>query len=196
MFDNAELSSRSIEPLMSICCAIVAKSASQLHDIQANRPRDPGPHRANRDCPGRNSDYYVVQNASRNSPHRIATLLRYIDTGWSLKCRPVDDIRLIFAYTGSIMSRYDRPSHRVFMTFFYRAGWQVQFVEADLKTALPRTFTFSDPEKIRELAKRGEAWSDSESRQMLDLRLRAAEAYARPICETETVLSWGGMGEE
>jgi hypothetical protein len=22
------------------------------------------------------------------------------------------------------MSRYDRPSHRVFMTFFYQAGWQ------------------------------------------------------------------------
>jgi hypothetical protein len=62
------------------------------------------------------------------------------------------------------MSRYDRPSHRVFMTFFYRKGWQVQFVEADLKTPLPRTFTFADPEKIRELARRGEAWGDSESR--------------------------------
>jgi hypothetical protein len=23
------------------------------------------------------------------------------------------------------------------MTFFYRAGWQVQFIEADLKTPLP-----------------------------------------------------------
>ncbi len=80
---------------------------------------------------------------------------------------------LIFAYTGSIMSRYDRPSHRVFMTFFYRAGWQVQFVEADFKTALPRTFTFSDPEKIRELARRGEAWSDSESRQMLEFAIES-----------------------
>jgi hypothetical protein len=66
------------------------------------------------------------------------------------------------------MSRYDRPSHRVFMTFFYRAGWQVQFTEADLKTPLPRQFTFTDPEKIRELARRGEAWGDSESRQMLE----------------------------
>jgi hypothetical protein len=26
------------------------------------------------------------------------------------------------------------------MTFFYRAGWQVQFCEADLKTPLPRQF--------------------------------------------------------
>jgi hypothetical protein len=56
------------------------------------------------------------------------------------------------------MSRYDRPSHRVYMTFFQRAGWYVQFLEADLKTALPRKLTFSDPEKIRELARRGEAW--------------------------------------
>jgi len=54
------------------------------------------------------------------------------------------------------------------MTFFYRAGWQVQFCEADLKTPLPRTFTFRDPEKIRYLARRGEAWGDSESRQMLE----------------------------
>ena len=47
-------------------------------------------------------------------------------------------------------------------------GWQVQFCEADLKTPLPRTFRFTDPEKIRELARRGEAWGDSESRQMLE----------------------------
>jgi hypothetical protein len=66
------------------------------------------------------------------------------------------------------MSRYERPSHRVFMGFFYRAGWQVQFVEADLKTPLPRRFTFKDPEKIRELAKRGEAMGTSEARQMLE----------------------------
>jgi hypothetical protein len=45
------------------------------------------------------------------------------------------------------------------LTFFYRADWQVQFAEADLKTPLPRQFTFNDPEKIRELARRGEAWA-------------------------------------
>jgi hypothetical protein len=68
----------------------------------------------------------------------------------------------------SSMSRYDRPSHRVYMTSFLRDGWQVQFVESDLKTPLPRKLTFSDPEKIRELVRRGEAWGDSESRQMLE----------------------------
>src|SRR5271155_1611374 len=72
------------------------------------------------------------------------------------------------------MSRYDRPSHRAFMTFFYRAGWQVQFTEADLKTPLPRTFTFADPEKIRELGRRGEAMGTSEARWTPDKRSLAA----------------------
>jgi hypothetical protein len=54
------------------------------------------------------------------------------------------------------------------MNFHFRGGWQVQFLEADLRTPLPRTLTFSDPDKIRELARRGEAWNDSESRQMLE----------------------------
>jgi hypothetical protein len=44
------------------------------------------------------------------------------------------------------------------MYFFKRGGWEVQFLEADLKTGLPRKLTFTDPEKIRELARRGEAW--------------------------------------
>jgi hypothetical protein len=54
------------------------------------------------------------------------------------------------------------------MYFFLRSGWQVQFLEPDLKTPLPRKLTFSDPEKIRELARRGEAWGTSEARQMLE----------------------------
>jgi hypothetical protein len=68
----------------------------------------------------------------------------------------VDRFAFYSPYTRS-MSRYDRPSHRVYMTFFQREGWYVQFLEADLKTPLPRKLTFTDPEKIRELAKRGEA---------------------------------------
>ena len=73
----------------------------------------------------------------------------------------------------ALMSRYSHPSHRVFMTFFHRKGWQVQFVEADLKTPLPRMFTFADPEKIRELARRGEAMGTSEARQMLEYAIEA-----------------------
>ena len=47
------------------------------------------------------------------------------------------------------MSRYDRPSHQVYMYFFKRGAWEVQFTEVDLKTPLPRKLTFADPEKIR-----------------------------------------------
>jgi hypothetical protein len=60
----------------------------------------------------------------------------------------VDGFRLIFAlYLG--MSRYDRPSHRIYMSFFIRSGWQVQFLEPDLKTPLPRTFSYSFAEYRR-----------------------------------------------
>jgi hypothetical protein len=41
-------------------------------------------------------------------------------------------------------------------------------VEADLETPLPRTLTFTDPERIRELAWRGEALGTSEAREMLE----------------------------
>ena len=40
--------------------------------------------------------------------------------------------------------------------------------EGHLKTVLPRKLTFANPDKIRELARRGEAWRDSESRQMIE----------------------------
>jgi hypothetical protein len=50
-----------------------------------------------------------------------------------------------------------RPKHKIYMSFFLRAGWHVSFLEPDLKTSLARTFNFSDPEKIRELARRGGA---------------------------------------
>ena len=66
------------------------------------------------------------------------------------------------------MSRYDRPAHQVYMQFFLRGWWYVSFLEADAKTVLPRKLTFTDPDKIREMAKRGGAWRDSESKQMLE----------------------------
>lgn len=66
------------------------------------------------------------------------------------------------------MSRYDRPSHRVYMQFFLSDGWNVSFLEADAKTVFPLKLTFKGPDKIRELAKRGGAWRYSESRVMLE----------------------------
>jgi hypothetical protein len=37
---------------------------------------------------------------------------------------------------------------RVYMGFFHRAGWQVSFLEADLKTSVGRALVFVDSEKI------------------------------------------------
>jgi hypothetical protein len=85
------------------------------------------------------------------------------------------------------MSRYDQPGHWVFMTFFYRAGWQVQFTEADFKNPLPRKFTFADAEKIRELARRGEAWGDSESRQILEHATETGRERLLPAANTWAV---------
>lgn len=58
--------------------------------------------------------------------------------------------------------------HRVYMSFFLRDGWFCQFLEADLKTPLPKKLSFKDEEKIIELAQRGGAFSNLESRQAID----------------------------
>ncbi|MGA2537348.1 MAG: hypothetical protein ABSF53_15125 [Terracidiphilus sp.] len=54
------------------------------------------------------------------------------------------------------------------MTFFDRVGWQCQFLEADLKTSLPRKLRFASPDKVRELVERGGGFKDREARLMLD----------------------------
>lgn len=69
------------------------------------------------------------------------------------------------------MSRYEKPCHQVYMYFFKRGSWEVQFLLPDLKTPLPKKLTFADAEKIRELARRGEAWGTSEARQLLEYAL-------------------------
>ena len=79
------------------------------------------------------------------------------------------------------MSRYDRPSHKIYMSFFHRSGWQVQFLEADAKTPLPRRFTFKNPEKIRQLARKGEAMGTLEARQMLEYAIEVGRGGV--ICD-------------
>ena len=62
-----------------------------------------------------------------------------------------------------------------------------------MKTPLPRKFTFTEPDKIREMARRGEAWGTSEARQMLELAIEQGRAgiYLRltpdQYAEAETV---------
>jgi hypothetical protein len=54
------------------------------------------------------------------------------------------------------------------MQFMLREAWHCQFLEADLKTPLPRKLTFADPGKIIEMAERGGALKDLAARQAID----------------------------
>jgi hypothetical protein len=73
------------------------------------------------------------------------------------------------------------------MYFFLRSGWQVQFLEPDLKTPLPRKFTFADPE-LGAIQRAGRCWN---------MRSRKAgvasiEADSGAVCEVEKALRAGG----
>ena len=52
-----------------------------------------------------------------------------------------------------------------------KSGWYCQFLEEDCKTSLARKLTFADPEKVREMAKRGGAEWTSADRQTLEYAL-------------------------
>jgi hypothetical protein len=65
------------------------------------------------------------------------------------------------------MPRYDRP-HRVYMSFFQMEGWQVQFLDPDLKISLPLKLTVAGPENLRELARQGDAMGTPEARRILE----------------------------
>ncbi len=54
------------------------------------------------------------------------------------------------------------------MSFAHRGIWDCQFLEADLKTCLPRQLTVSDPSKIGTMAERVGAFRTLEDRQAFD----------------------------
>jgi hypothetical protein len=81
-------------------------------------------------------------------------------------------LALMFALYSPMLGPMGRPdsrvrTHRVYMSFIFRAGWQCQFLESDLKTPLPRTFTFSTAAKVVELVERAGGFADLSSRQAL-----------------------------
>ena len=53
-----------------------------------------------------------------------------------------------------------------------RTGWHCQFLEADLKTPLPKKLTLPDPETLIQLAERGGYNAGLEGRRLLSTRLR------------------------
>jgi hypothetical protein len=54
------------------------------------------------------------------------------------------------------------------MYFMRNDGWFCQFLEADLKTPLPRKLTFADPAKIIEMAERGGALKGLAAKQAIE----------------------------
>jgi hypothetical protein len=61
------------------------------------------------------------------------------------------------------------------MQFVRSDVWHVTFLEPGFANATPKALTFKDEGKMRELARRGEAWGDSESRRMLDYAIAKGE---------------------
>lgn len=59
-------------------------------------------------------------------------------------------------------------TRKIYMSFFCKDGWIVQFLEADLKTSIGRIRRFSDPDKVRELIDRTPTPMNLEARNMLD----------------------------
>ena len=58
------------------------------------------------------------------------------------------------------------------MQFILRKGWFCQFLEEDLKTALPKTIWFTDDKKIWEMAKRGGFTLNISGRRELEDKIR------------------------
>jgi hypothetical protein len=61
--------------------------------------------------------------------------------------------------------------HRVYMYYMFRQGWLCQFLEEDLKTALPRRFHFRDAGKIRAIVEKVGNFANLQDRQALDYGL-------------------------
>lgn len=79
----------------------------------------------------------------------------------------MDDFRFIFAYTGQHESlrQADTPRVHDILLSDSLAG---SVPRSRCEDSITRQFTFKNPEKIRELARRGEAWGTSEDKQMLE----------------------------
>jgi len=59
------------------------------------------------------------------------------------------------------------PTHRVYMSYQVRHGWQCQFLEADLQTPLPKRLHFASSDKVVELIERAGGFTDQETRLMV-----------------------------
>jgi hypothetical protein len=58
------------------------------------------------------------------------------------------------------------------MYFMHSQGWYCQFLEADLKTPLPRRLTFATPDKVLRLVERAGGLKDLAARQAIEHGIR------------------------
>jgi hypothetical protein len=63
---------------------------------------------------------------------------------------------------------HGHPNHRVYMSFSLSKGWYCQFLEADMRTILPKKLTFASADKVRELAELGGAIANLENRRTFE----------------------------
>lgn len=62
-----------------------------------------------------------------------------------------------------------QPRHRIYMHYMHtHRGWLCQFMLEDVRTPLGKRFTFQDPQKVVEMAKKGGAEFTSADRQALE----------------------------
>ena len=78
----------------------------------------------------------------------------------------MDNVHLFTAYTRSMPPQEQR--HRVYLSFQLRDGWGCQFLEEDLKTALPRRLHFTSSDKLIELVERSGGFTDQDTRLMVN----------------------------
>jgi hypothetical protein len=78
----------------------------------------------------------------------------------------VNYFRLYFSYTPSVPPQ--EQTHRVYLSFQCRDGWQCQFLEADLQTSLPKRLHFASSNKVVELVERAGGFTDQETRLMVN----------------------------
>jgi hypothetical protein len=60
-----------------------------------------------------------------------------------------------------------QPTIPVYMSFFQSKGWQVSFLHKDMRTTAAPPRTFSSPQKILDLARRGGGLPDLAAKQSL-----------------------------
>jgi hypothetical protein len=120
------------------------------------------------------SKKWLMPGLTSESENSVRNLMR----DWAFQT-----IRPFFSYTTSVevigynrgtqSARHTSGLHRVYMAFALRESWRCEFTELDSRTPLPCKLTFASADKLREMAERGGALSNLESRQMLEFGIQA-----------------------